>query len=350
MPAAVHYVHQVSQPEFTEADDGSVVFETIFEVRFYDMFPVWSDVRSARDPITNLRVPFAGDQFPNSDSDSGITPYVTTVAWSQPSNDSPNLFRATITSKHDLYTGRTPSHWRTRYTWSTDQFQIPAEYGRKTDDSEGQLYRVVNRAGDPYDPPQMKYAIIDVCSFEIYVTTVGPDNVTLPDWLFSIRKKLNNATFTIDGRTVQKGNAMVFDRMIGPQAIYAGGYYRPVQIILHIASTRDSGPTNLMQPEIQEQGYQQKIYVDEFGEPITWPADLPGDIQVDPDMQWKERICLADGIYPSSPQLLDAYGRHLRGPRTASDDEWQAYALDAKTRWYIHEYCDFSPFVDLTNP
>ena len=349
----VTHVRQITLPEFTITDDGVFTFETIFQVRFNDLFPEWHQFLHAKDPDTNLEVPKIGDQFPSPDALATfgpIEPYVTNVAWSAPlPNDSPNVFHATVTSRHDLYTADQPKNRKTAFRWYSEFMQVPAETGKDADD-ESDPRRITNNAGDPYDPPPLKFDNIDVCAFTVNVHV--SENQGIADWAHTHRKKLNSAEITLDFRTIKRGNAMVDSITIDPRQRWGDFIFCPVHIVIRVAKPKATNPdaTNLMQPEYQEQGYQQKVYVDQFGEPIIWPSDIPNEIQVAPEMQWKERICLADGVYPSSPQLLDIFGRHLRGPRTASDDEWQEYALNAKTRWYIHEYCDFSDFLTLTRP
>ena len=343
----VKHVRQITQPEFTENEDNSIVFETIFQVRLTDLFPAWHEFRNAEDPETNLRVPAVGSQFP--EMDSPIEPYVTNVTWSTPlPNDSPNVFHATVTSRYDLYTADQPQNRKTAFRWYSESMQVPAETGKDTDNILSTPRRVTNLAGDPYDPPPLKFDNVDVCAFTVNVQ-VG-ENQGIADWAHTHRKKLNSDEITLDFRTIKRGNAMVDNITIDPRQRWGGYLFCPVHIVIRVVKPPESDPDaiNLMQPEYQEQGYQQIVYFDADGKVVTWPTEPP--FPTDPNHNEKQRIILSDGVYPSSPQLLDPYGRWLKGPRYENDMEWQTASTAAKTRWYTHEYCNFSDFLTLTRP
>lgn len=98
---------------------------------------------------------------------------------------------AEYSSEYELNT--TPTSDPAIITWSTEQFQKPAEF-----DASGNA--VVNSAGDKFDPP----ALMDDSR---RIVTVQKNMSAVPTWILTYQDAVNNDTFSVGGVSIAIGQA-----------------------------------------------------------------------------------------------------------------------------------------------
>jgi hypothetical protein len=160
--------------------------------------------------------------------------------------------------------------------WGTEEFQVPA-----ITDKDGN--KILNTAGDPFDPP----AFIDDSRIAITIrTTVS----SVPSYVLNYRNRVNSSSFTIDGQSIAARRALVRRILIGKEYLRNTGTARDVSITMHLAET-------------------------------TWDVVLldRGFRKLDPsDVTKRVLITNDDSTLPSAPVLLDGAGDVLSNPSSVT--------------------------------
>ena len=107
-----------------------------------------------------------------------------------------------------------------KISWSTESYQTPFVVDRNGNG-------VVNKAGDPFDPP---YIIDD----QRLVANVVKNVANVPTWVLLYRNVLNSDTFNLDGLSVAPGKAKVVAIGISEQQQRNDIQYRTLTIPIHL--------------------------------------------------------------------------------------------------------------------
>lgn len=163
-----------------------------------------------------------------------------------------------------------------KITWTTEQFQIPAIVDE--DDKA-----IVNSAGDPFDPPNMR-------DFSRRIAVVTKNMSSPPSWLLDYQDAVNSATFQIDGISIPADKAKCQRVDISDIRERSGIQYREVTTEIHFS--RDGWKLRPL-----DQGFRT------YGDIIT--GDLYERLNIVND---------GDNERPTQPVLLDGEGGLLQHP------------------------------------
>lgn len=165
--------------------------------------------------------------------------------------------------------------------WDTERFQVPMI----KDVITGVAH--VNAAGELFDPPAEK-------DDSRWTAVVSKNVVGVPSWLRDYRDVVNDAEFTLDGLTIEKGCAKLSGIHIGKQQERNEVTFRVLTMTFHI---RDEGAGD-----------------DEGKE--WWATDLNAGFRARSPVNFNERVdCTDRNDSPvSSPALLDEDGYQIDDP------------------------------------
>lgn len=125
---------------------------------------------------------------------------------------------AEYSSEFELNT--TPTSDPAIITWSTEQFQKPAEF-----DASGNA--VVNSAGDKFDPP----ALMDDSR---RIVTVQKNMSAVPTWILTYQDAVNNDTFSVGGVSVAIGQAKMQSVNVSVRKTRNGTNFYEVSFTMHL--------------------------------------------------------------------------------------------------------------------
>lgn len=173
------------------------------------------EVLSGVDPNTGERIPVLGEPHPE---DFNI--YCVSATPVQRNKFLWNVV-ASYASSQTGYSDN-PLDDPAEIEWDSDQFQKPA-----IADRDG--LAIVNAAGDFPDPPPPMDDSRWTC---LVRKNIAP---AVPTWLSSYRNSLNDATFSVDGKSIAQGCAKLSRISIGTRQKRGAIEFRVLTLCLHIA-------------------------------------------------------------------------------------------------------------------
>ncbi len=229
-------------------------------------FSVRTDSLESEDTIANhASTPQLGDSHP--DSSFSIC---SSRKFNQDAN-SPLDWLITCQYTTDWETVETetdPLLFRPQVTWGTQYVQRPLVV-----DAADSSKKVLNTAGDPFDPPVMTDRPLTTCSISMNVAAI-------PSWIFSLRNKVNNAALTIRGVSIAEELALLRNLTISDDRYKNGTLYFRVEIELlidedgHKVKILNDG---LHELDVSRTGTEKRTHIMFDGEPISQPIPLDVD-------------------------------------------------------------------------
>lgn len=225
-----------------------------------------SNYDTAAAVLADIRVPRISELFP---ADIG--------AWCQKraarqESFSPRVWIVTCSYSSERELEENPLDDPAEIIWDGEEYMRPVVFDRNGDP-------VLNSAGDPFDPPVEE-------EDEWTVVEIVKKLPAVPEWIMGYRKAINSDAFTLDGRSVDIGQAKVKRIRLGKWEERNDIPFRSLTLLLHL---RDDG----WDEPVLDRGYRQK---------------KPGDST--------KRVAMVndDGTTPSQPILLDGSGSQLANP------------------------------------
>lgn len=185
-----------------------------------------------------------------------------------------------------------PADWRDKVRVGTVYHERPLVVDAITGDA------VLNKAGDPFDPPIM---------YEVALTSISVQRhySSRPTWLFSHRNTRNDAALTIGGTSIALGQGRIRDLTISDEKHSNAFPYFTADIEIEV----DDIDTH--QAQVLNDGMNQLV--------------LEG-------ATYKKRPCMVREEPAQSPQPLDALGRQIDPttlPGAAVVLQWHRYPLSS---------------------